>query len=839
MKLRTSVGTILLAKQVFLKTWLCVFVFICQNSFSQQTIQGIQLTGSNGITLTVDQIMAMEKPTPFTKLRMQREHEAHLHKKNNPDAPEISSFPPSDTAVQNRNDAGNSVNATQTIGASWRGPTLAISGGWIPPDCNGAVGPTQVLVCGNTRIQVYSKAGVLGPLNADITTFFSSVDAGIGVSDTHIRYDRLSGRWFVVTINTAAANNRVCIAVSSGPVITGAASFTFFFFVEPSAGAFFDYPTLGVDANALYIGGNRFSPGYSYSPMYIVRKSSILAAGPIVVTAFNNVGGATSPIYTPQGVDNEDPAATEGYFVGTDVFAWSKLDFVRVNTPGGVPTLTIPTPLTTIPATYAPLTQVHNGTGNNLDALDDRLFAAHVMKNKITGVTTLWTAHNLRVNNAGVASAAGNRNGSRWYQIGSMTTATPTLVQSGTLFDAAAANYRGFWIPSIAMSGQGHAVLGSSTASAANKADVEVSGRYSCDAPGTLQPFSLATASATTYNVQAGTQRWGDYSQVVVDPNDNMTMWAFGEYCDAANDWAVRVVQLIAPPPPPPAVLNPLAAYGCTASNIVTITASSTPNCTGFFDPGPDAGGPGFANRLTASCTGGITVTSVTFVSPTQVTLDLNTSAAATGTYIITITNPDGQTTTRTIDIVCAAPVELLSFTAECKDNKVFSNWQTASEFNNDYFLLERSRDGSVFSPIATVKGTGNSSTIKNYSFTDTDPLQGKTYYRLSQTDFDGSTKTYTPIAVSCGEENNFSLDVNGNPVTDGTINLSVSAAEGSTVLLVLTDVLGREIYSKAIVTASGSSLVILNPEQKLAQGMYSIIASNKDEYLSRKIIVK
>ena len=51
----------------------------------------------------------------------------------------------------------------------------------------------------------------------------------------------------------------------------------------------------------------------------------------------------------------------------------------------------------------------------------------------------------------------GDRNGSRWYQIGSLTT-TPALVQSGTLFDPAATNPRGYWIPSVAMSGQGHMV---------------------------------------------------------------------------------------------------------------------------------------------------------------------------------------------------------------------------------------------------------------------------------------------------------------------------------------------------------------------------------------------
>jgi hypothetical protein len=64
-------------------------------------------------------------------------------------------------------------------------------------------------------------------------------------------------------------------------------------------------------------------------------------------------------------------------------------------------------------------------------------------KNKISGATTLWTAHNIQVNTTGVASASGGRNGSRWYEITNLTT-TPTLNQSGTLFDSAASNQKSY-----------------------------------------------------------------------------------------------------------------------------------------------------------------------------------------------------------------------------------------------------------------------------------------------------------------------------------------------------------------------------------------------------------
>jgi len=809
-----------------------IFFLFSHSSYAQLTIQGHALTGTQGIKLTVDEIMAQEHPHPYTGILLQREHETNLHKRPNPAAPAISAYPPyNETRGPGE---GNESTATQTIGTSWGAVTLATSGGWIPPDCNGAAGPTQILTCANTRLQVYSKTGVLGPLDVDLSTFFNSVRNGSGVSDTHIRYDRLTQRWFVVTINVASSDNRVCIAVSSGPTITGSASFTFFYFVESAvSNEFFDYPTLGVDANALYIGGNRFAPGFTGSMVFVVQKSSVLGAGPIVYTPFRTVATSTTGIYTPQGVDNDDPIATEGYFVGTDAAAWSTLDFLRVNNPGSTtPSVTVP-PSLTVPTTTSPIAQPNSGTTRKLDALDDRPYAAHVMKNKLTGVTTLWTAHNIQVNTSGVASTTGGRNGSRWYQVGNMT-GTPTLVQSGTLYDAAATNMRGYWIPSIAMSGQGHALLTSSTAGAVNFADVQVAGRYSCDALGTLQASSLATSSTTTYALQSGTQRWGDYTQVVVDPTDNMTMWAFAEYCDASNSWAVRVVKLLAPPPPPTASLNTLSSVGCATSVNVSIVASSTPNCSGFFDPGTDAGGPGYANHLSASASGGITVNSATFVDATHVTLNLNTSSATNGTYTLTITNPDGQTTTINLNVNCALPIELLSFNAKAEGTKCFLNWETASEINSDYFIVQKSIDGKNFEETGRVKAAGNSTETRNYSFVDRSTVKGIVYYRLCEVDFDG-TKTESEIIPVSFDIGAFDLSHTITDYENESIGILLNDNVSEKIEYQFTDVLGKVISSGSVTTTKGMNTITVD-SRYFSHGIYFLTINNGEKFLSGKI---
>ena len=75
--------------------------------------------------------------------------------------------------------------------------------------------------------------------------------------------------------------------------------------------------------------------------------------------------------------------------------------------------------------------------------------------------------------------------------------------------------------------------------------------------------------------------------------------------------------------------------------------------------------------------------------------------------------------------------------------------------------------------------------------------------------------------------------------INDGTIQLSVSGSSNKDVLVVLTDVLGKEIYSKVIVNESGNYLISINPDKKMPSGLYFITASSSDKYVSKKFVVK
>ncbi len=626
-------------------------------------VLGTPWTGSAGITETVDQIMARDSLTPKLAAgtiiaRPEPKGPDRRSFPNDPDSPATSGWPVLAPGV-----GASLPYLPQTVGVNFLGIDLN-EAGYIPPDSMGAVGPTQVMVIANGRIKVFDKTGVLGALNTTTDTFFATVRNVSSTSDPHIRYDRLTGRWFVVMINVSTPN-RVLIAVSSGPIITGTASFTFYQFQQDTVGTvpngdtggLADYPTLGVDKNALYIGVNVFNStltAYIGSTVFVVNKTNLMG-GTLTVTVFRDIAsGSNSSLdgpYTPQGVDNDDPGATEGYFIGVSAWSYGRLYVRRVSTPGGAPVLSANLSIT-VPTTTGPIDPASKG-GAALDAIDDRLFAAALHKNKITGVATLWTAHNIQVDASGVASGSGGRDGSRWYQIGSLTGA-PTVIQSGTLFDSAASPLS-YWMPSVAMSGQGHMALGCSRTNSATYASVAVSGRLSGDALGTIQAPTLAQAGVASYSVSPA--RWGDFSQVTIDPNDDQTMWTFQEYVSAPNVWAVRSTQLRAPLPATPSSCSP-ASVTQGATNVNVIVTGTTASGTAFFDPGPDTGGPGFASHLTAAVSGtGVTVNSVTFTDATHFTMNITvTAGAATGARNVTVTNPDGQTAVGTGILTINAP---------------------------------------------------------------------------------------------------------------------------------------------------------------------------------------
>ena len=648
-----------------------------------EVVRGRPWTGPAGIQRTVARMHATPGPGsgPEAVPRSLEHRKTWPDRGSLPQAPEAMDagrWPPASEGLDAPAGVSDGIAlGAQALALSFTGATLSgVNPTYsFPADAMGAVGPTQYVLFVNGRLVTFDKVTGLadGVLNTEPDAFFEAIRDGSPTTDPRVRYDRLSGRWFLAIINTSTPN-RVLLAVSdaaSNGVLTPATVFTQFAFpidTPPpaiSSDCFGDDPTLGIDANALYIGTSNFcgaGPTFDSCDGFVVRKSSVLDAGPIVVTALRGLvpsAASDGPVF-PQGVDNVDPAATEGYFIGVSNTLFGRLVLRRVGTPAGTPTVSANIGIT-VPATSFPLTVPHlgntGGTAGYLSAANDRLFAAQLRDGR------LWTAHNIGVNHTGTTSGTRTRNASRWYELtGIASPAVPSLVQSGTVFAASASNTYDqphYWFPSLMVSGQGHVLLGMSTAGAGHRIDAATTGRLAGDPLGTMAAPGAYTASTTAYNPPGdpggtGGRRWGDYSYTALDPIDDMTIWTVQMFCDATDSYGCRVVKMLAPPPAAPASAEDVKAGLASVPSIVVGTSTAG---SGFFDPGPDlAGGVPAFSHITATVTNADvtgtppSVNGVTYVDPTHVRLDLNTTAATPSApgekYTVTIINPDGQVAT-------------------------------------------------------------------------------------------------------------------------------------------------------------------------------------------------
>jgi competence transcription factor ComK len=136
--------------------------------------------------------------------------------------------------------------------------------------------------------------------------------------------------------------------------------------------------------------------------------------------------------------------------------------------------------------------------------------------------------------------------------------------------------------------------------------------------------------------------------------------------------------------------------------------------------------------------------------------------------------------TLATSDLVNPLPVELIEFNAELKEKEVLVTWSTSTERDSDYFTIERSLDGETWVERGIVEAAGNSTHLLQYTFTDVQIPFGTVYYRLKQTDFDGTATNFETKVIENFEQ--AAVSIYPNPVDDNfqlvnhfTIKVSVT----------------------------------------------------------------
>ena len=165
----------------------------------------------------------------------------------------------------------------------------------------------------------------------------------------------------------------------------------------------------------------------------------------------------------------------------------------------------------------------------------------------------------------------------------------------------------------------------------------------------------------------------------------------------------------------------------------------------------------------------------------------------------------------RILVLPCALPIELSSFNATCTRGISKIEWSTSSESNNDFFTVEKSSNAKDWEILGKLDGAGNSNELINYSFNDNNPFDGKTYYRLKQTDLDGSSKYFDPISVTCDEVNTSNnLILSANYVSN-EINCAVFSNEETGSTIEIYNSYGQIIYSKKYNLSKGTNNINLD----------------------------
>ncbi|WBO83921.1 T9SS type A sorting domain-containing protein [Hymenobacter yonginensis] len=181
-------------------------------------------------------------------------------------------------------------------------------------------------------------------------------------------------------------------------------------------------------------------------------------------------------------------------------------------------------------------------------------------------------------------------------------------------------------------------------------------------------------------------------------------------------------------------------------------------------------------------------------------------------------TSEAGVNLTSTFSVL---PVALAAFEVTAAGKDAVLEWRTASEQNNDRFIVERALNGKDFVAVGTVQGSGTTAQTRRYSFVDREVAAKATqpvYYRLQQVDTDG-TASYSPVRVVSFASNKLALRIYPNPAA-GQAMLDLSALAEGNYQVALIDLAGRIMQT---VTYTGGKSHMLDVRQ-LAKGTYIVL---------------
>jgi subtilisin-like proprotein convertase family protein len=405
-----------------------------------------------------------------------------------------------------------------------------------PPDTNGAVGKDHYIQMINaTVVSIYNKyTGAL------ILQFDLGVLGGCstGIGDPIVLYDHLADRWLLSEFGPGSS---LCVFISQTADPTGA--YYSYQFPTPN---FPDYPKYGVWPDGYYVSTNESSPA-----AYALNRSTMLTGAPATSQRFTapDLSGFGFQALTPSDWDGftPPPAGAPNYFMrhrDTEAHGPSGFpteDFLEVwafhvdwTTPANSTFTQVANIATAefdsnicglLPFNGIAMPGVPKCAGNSLDPIREVVMFKLQYRN--------FGSYEVLVGNL-VTDASGNDDaGIRWFELRKVGAGAWTLYQEGTY----APDAHSRWMGAIAMDGSGNIAMGYNVSSSTVHPSLRYVGRLAGDPLGTMPQgeYTLIAGAGTN-----GSNRYGDYSGISVDPIDDCTFWFTGEY-NLSNQWSTRI----------------------------------------------------------------------------------------------------------------------------------------------------------------------------------------------------------------------------------------------------------------------------------------------------------
>ncbi len=494
----------------------------------------------------------------------------------------------------------------------------------IPPDVGGQVGPNHVMTALNSFVRISDRTGT--PLSTvSLNAFFASL-GNPSTFDPKVFYDPYNSRWTVVACaNAASASSSIVIGVSQTSNPTGSWNL---YSIDVDAGntTWFDYPSIGFNKNWIVVGGNMFTLGGSYSTakVFVFNKANLYAGvgspGVTVITnanAFTVVPAITydntiSTMYLTQDyTGNSGGSGYIGFYtitgaVGSEVMS-------------GVTLASTPNPWSDGPSATNSAPQL--GSVNKVANNDAR------MQKTIYRNGSIWCTHTVFL-----PAAAPTRSAVQWWQLNT----GGAVQQRGRIDDASGANFYAF--PCIDVNKNNDAMIGCAKFSANIYPSACYSLRMASDPVNTFQSDFVYKAGQAPYFKTFGgsSNRWGDYTSVSVDPNNDMDFWTVQEYSRPPSGgfdlWGTWWAGICTPPPTPGAISGVSPANAGATGQVFSVSPVSGASSYTWTVP--------TGSTITAGATtNSITVTLGSTSGNVTVIANNGTCSSAAQTFALTINN--------------------------------------------------------------------------------------------------------------------------------------------------------------------------------------------------------